>query len=145
MQAWVYARGTYVSRTTKESAFKSPFYQLIQQLVATTILHREECDKVPSGDIFQTRCLTQTEVFLHLPFALALYLSCMALGSMPSIRICRGHWVTRLALSYEFDTSEMVHIPIRYMSTTVLWKMWVLVRGVGQQWRIPDDNIMDLI
>ncbi|CAI9277300.1 unnamed protein product [Lactuca saligna] len=40
-------------------------------------------------------------VCLHLPFAIALYLSSMALGCTPSSRICGGHWFTWLALSYE--------------------------------------------
>nr|KAJ0195660.1 hypothetical protein LSAT_V11C700360860 [Lactuca sativa] len=89
-------------------------------------------------------CLTQTEVCLYLPFALALYLSSIALGSKPSSRICGGHWVTRLALSYEVETSWMVLILIREMGTTALRKMHALTQ-VGRQWRIPDDNIMEPI
>nr|KAJ0226655.1 hypothetical protein LSAT_V11C100042900 [Lactuca sativa] len=65
----------------------------------------------------------------------------MALGSTPSSRICRSHWVTRLALSYEVDTSVMVPMPIRELGNTALGKMWVVVRGVRKQWRILKDNI----
>ncbi|CAI9293971.1 unnamed protein product [Lactuca saligna] len=35
----------------------------------------------------------------------------------------------------------MVPIPIRYMGTTTLGKMWVLVREVGWQWRVSDDDM----
>lgn len=56
----------------------------------------------------------------------------MALGSMPSSRICGGHYVTHLALYYEVETSGMVHIPIRDISTTSVGKMHILVRGVGR-------------
>ncbi|CAI9285737.1 unnamed protein product [Lactuca saligna] len=68
-------------------------------------------------------CVTQTEVCFHLPFSLALYLSGMALGSPPSSRICRGHWVTRLTLYYEVETRGMVLVLILYMGTTSLGKM----------------------
>ncbi|CAI9277803.1 unnamed protein product [Lactuca saligna] len=70
-------------------------------------------------------CITQTEVFLHLYFSLALYLSSMALGSTHLSMICGGHWVTSLDLSYEFETSGMAHMPIRELSSTALGKMWV--------------------
>lgn len=69
----------------------------------------------------------------------------MALGSTPSIRICKGHWVTTLAISYEVATSEMVPMPIREMGTTTIGKMWVLVQGVRQLWMIPKDNIVEPI
>nr|KAJ0221926.1 hypothetical protein LSAT_V11C200080140 [Lactuca sativa] len=62
------------------------------------------------------------EVCLHLPFALALNLSSMVLGSTPLSRICEGHRVTSLALSYEVDTSWMVSMPIQEMGTTALAK-----------------------
>nr|KAJ0193834.1 hypothetical protein LSAT_V11C800442240 [Lactuca sativa] len=52
-------------------------------------------------------------------------------GSMPWSRIYEGHWVTRLALSYEVDTSGMFSIPIRDVGSTALGKMWVLVLRVG--------------
>ncbi|CAI9287954.1 unnamed protein product [Lactuca saligna] len=102
-----------------------------------------ECDKVPSSDLFYMWCLTQTNVCLYLPFDLALYLSSMALGSTPVSRICRGYWVTRLSLSYDFDTSGIVRMPIREMGATTRGKIWVLVRGVGKQWRILDNDIME--
>ncbi|CAI9294402.1 unnamed protein product [Lactuca saligna] len=70
--------------------------------------------------------LTQNKVRLNIPVVLALYLSDMDLGSMPLIKICGGHWVTRLALSYKVDTSMMVPIPIRDMTTTTLGKIRVL-------------------
>nr|KAJ0195775.1 hypothetical protein LSAT_V11C700382760 [Lactuca sativa] len=100
---------------------------VIHRLVASTICHCEECDKVPSGDLFYMRCLTQIEVCPYLPFALAIYVFGMTLGSFPSHTICGGHWVTHLALSYEVDTSGMIPIPIRDMSTIALGKMRVLV------------------
>lgn len=90
-------------------------------------------------------CLTQPNVCLHLPLALALYLSSMALGLTPSSRICRGHQVTRLDLTYEFDTIGMVPMPILQLGTIVIGKMWVLVRGVEQQLRIPKDDIVESI
>nr|KAJ0211538.1 hypothetical protein LSAT_V11C400204470 [Lactuca sativa] len=37
-----------------------------------------------------------------------------------------GHWVTHLAISYEDDTSRMVHIPIRDMGTIALRNIQVL-------------------
>ena len=123
MQVWAHAYGTYVSRMAKESVFRSPIYRLIHQLVASIICHRQECDKVPPCELFYVWCLIQTEVCLYLLFALALHLSSMALGSTPFSRICRGHWVTRLALYYKVDTSGMVHIPIRELGTTSLGKM----------------------
>nr|KAJ0202212.1 hypothetical protein LSAT_V11C600316960 [Lactuca sativa] len=66
-------------------------------------------------------------------------------SSTPSSRIFGGQWVTRLALSYDVDTSRIVPMPIRDISTTALGKMQVLVRGVGRQWRILKDNIVDLV
>ena len=99
-------------------------------MVAFTVFHREECDKVPFGGLFYIWYLTKIEVFHCIAFALALYLSCMALDSMPSSKICEDHWVTHLALSYEVDSSEVVPIPIREMGTTALGKMWVLFQGV---------------
>nr|KAJ0213983.1 hypothetical protein LSAT_V11C400199070 [Lactuca sativa] len=84
-------------------------------MVAFTVFHREECDKVPFGGLFYIWYLTKIEVFHCIAFALALYLSCMALDSMPSSKICEDHWVTHLALSYEVDSSEVVPIPIREM------------------------------
>ncbi|CAI9281695.1 unnamed protein product [Lactuca saligna] len=69
----------------------------------------------------------------------------IALGSTHSSRICRGHWVTRLTLSYEVDTSGIVPMPIWEMGIIALGKEWVLVRGVGQQWRIPEDDIVESI
>nr|KAJ0224487.1 hypothetical protein LSAT_V11C100043360 [Lactuca sativa] len=69
----------------------------------------------------------------------------LAVGSMPSSRICGGHWVTRLALSYDADTSGMVPIPIKDMSIIALGKMWVLVWGVGRHWRLLDDDIVEPI
>ncbi|CAI9285999.1 unnamed protein product [Lactuca saligna] len=117
MQVWGHARGAYVSRTAKESAFRSPIYRLIHWLVTSTIYHRKECEKVPSGHLFYIWCLTQTEVFLHPPFSLALYLSGMALGSMPSSRIYGGHWVTRLVLSYEHICMD--HPPFRHMGPVI--------------------------
>ncbi|CAI9261742.1 unnamed protein product [Lactuca saligna] len=104
-------------RKAKESTFTSPIYRLIHQLVASTICHREECDKVPSVDLSYIWCLTQIEVFLHRPFDVALYLFGVALSSIHLSRICGDHWVTCLALSYEVDTSEMVPIPIRYIAS----------------------------
>ncbi|CAI9295066.1 unnamed protein product [Lactuca saligna] len=53
----------------------------------------------------------------------------MAVGSTPSSKIRRDHWVTRMAISYEVDTSGMVPMPIREMGTTALGKMWVLVES----------------
>lgn len=53
--------------------------------------------------------------------------------------------VIRLALSYKVEISEMVPIPFRDLSTTALGKMQVLVRGMGKQWRIPNDDIMEPI
>nr|KAJ0199898.1 hypothetical protein LSAT_V11C600304370 [Lactuca sativa] len=90
-------------------------------------------------------CLTQTEVHLHLPFALALYLSGIALGTTSSSRICRGDRVTRLSLSYGVDTSRMVPISIRDLGTKDLGKMWVLTREAGQPWRAPGDDIVESI
>lgn len=127
MQLWGHARGTYLLRTTKKSAFQIYYLSVIHRLVASTICHCEECDKVPSGDLFYMRCLTQIEVCPYLPFALAIYVFGMTLGSFPSHTICGGHWVTHLALSYEVDTSGMIPIPIRDMSTIALGKMRVLV------------------
>lgn len=63
---------------------------------------------------------------------------------MPSSRIYGGHWVTQLALSYESNTSSMVLIPIQEIGTTALGKMRVLTRD-GQQWRILDDDIVELL
>nr|KAJ0197139.1 hypothetical protein LSAT_V11C700355440 [Lactuca sativa] len=76
------------------------------------------------------------EVCLHLPSAIYIFLSSMALGSTPSRRICRGRWITRLALYYEVDISGMVHMPIREMGTTAHGKI---------QWRISEDDIVELI
>lgn len=72
MQFWVHARETYVSRKAKESTFRSPIYRLIYRLVDATIYHCQECDNVPSGDLFYTWYLTQTKACLYLLFALAL-------------------------------------------------------------------------
>lgn len=62
---------------------------------------------------------------------------------MPLSRICGGHWVTWLVLYYEVDTSGGVPTPIKDMGTTTLGKMHVLVRGVGQQWRVLNDDIVE--
>ncbi|CAI9290168.1 unnamed protein product [Lactuca saligna] len=56
----------------------------------------------------------------------------MALGSMPSSRIYGGHRLTRLALSYEVDTSEMVHMPIQEMCTTIIGKMQVEPKDIHE-------------
>nr|KAJ0207710.1 hypothetical protein LSAT_V11C500244930 [Lactuca sativa] len=69
----------------------------------------------------------------------------MALGTMPSSRICGGLWVTQLAQSFEVDTSGMVPIPIIYIGTTYLGKMQVLVQGDDQQWRVRNDDIVEPI
>nr|KAJ0226662.1 hypothetical protein LSAT_V11C100033490 [Lactuca sativa] len=126
MQICAHTWGTYVSRIGKESAFHSPIYRSIHRLVASIIYHRQKCDKVPSGDLFYMWCLTQRS---------------MALGSTPLSRICGGHWVTRLFLSYEWDGP----LPIRELGTTAHVKIRVLVRGVGQQWMIPEDEIVEPI
>ncbi|CAI9286014.1 unnamed protein product [Lactuca saligna] len=62
MQVWALSRGTYVSRSAKESALPSPIYRFLHRLVASTICHRKECDKVPSSNLFNMWCLTHTEV-----------------------------------------------------------------------------------
>lgn len=131
MQVWAHARGIYVPQSTKESACRSPIYQLLHRLVVFTICHKEKCDKVPSGDLFYMWCPTQMEVHLYLPFALVLYLSGMALGTTSQSRICGGHCVTILALSYGVDTSGMVPISIQFLGTTTLGKMRVLTREFG--------------
>lgn len=69
----------------------------------------------------------------------------MALSTTSSSRICEGHWVTRLAIYYGVDTSGMVTISIRELSTTALEKMQVLYREAGQPWRIPEDGIVEPI
>lgn len=94
MQVQGHTRGTCVYRTAKENVFTYPTYLLLHRLVVSTICHHEECDKVPSGNLFYMWCLTQTEVHLNLLFSLALHLSGVALGTMPLIRICGGHWFT---------------------------------------------------
>ncbi|CAI9264215.1 unnamed protein product [Lactuca saligna] len=43
------------------------------------------------------------------------------------------------------ETIGMVPILVRDISTIAIGKMLLLVQGVGQQWSIPDDNIMELI
>lgn len=111
------------------SSFRSPTYRLLCRLIASIVCHCKEHDKVPYGDLFYMWCLNQTEFHLNLPFSLALYFYGMPLGTMPSSKICGGHWVTRLALSYKDDTSGMAPIPVRDMGTTALGKIWVLVRG----------------
>nr|KAJ0217239.1 hypothetical protein LSAT_V11C300133210 [Lactuca sativa] len=52
--------------------------------------------------------------------------SIRALSSTPSSNIFRGHWFTRLALSYELDTCGMVPMPIKEIGTTALGEMRVL-------------------
>ncbi|CAI9286100.1 unnamed protein product [Lactuca saligna] len=47
----------------------------------------------------------------------------MALGTTSSSRICGGHLVTRLALSFGVDTSGMVLISIQELGITALGKM----------------------
>nr|KAJ0205710.1 hypothetical protein LSAT_V11C500231410 [Lactuca sativa] len=138
MHVWGHARGTYVFRINKESALRSSIYWLIHRLVTSTICHCEKCVKVPSGDLFYMWCLTEVEICLHLPFSVALYLSSMSLGSMPSIMICRGYWVTRFNLSYVFDTSGMIPLPLTNMGATALGKKWLL-------WRVPDEDTVEPI
>ncbi|CAI9291041.1 unnamed protein product [Lactuca saligna] len=53
--------GAYVSRTTEESVVCSPIYRLIHCLVSSIIFQRQECDKVPSGNLFYMWCLIKTE------------------------------------------------------------------------------------
>lgn len=91
MQVLGYAMGTYVSRTTKENSFRSPTYQSLYRLVSSTMCHRYECDNIPSSDLFYMWCLTQTDIRLNIPFALAFNLSGMDLGTFPSSMICSGH------------------------------------------------------
>nr|KAJ0209507.1 hypothetical protein LSAT_V11C400189480 [Lactuca sativa] len=49
---------------------------------------------------------------------------------MPSSRICRGHWVTSLALSNEVNTSGMFLIPFRDMGANALGNMRVEHRWI---------------
>ena len=112
-------------------------------MVASTIFHCQEYDKVPSGNLFYVLCPTQTEVRLYLPFAIVLYLSGMDLGSAPSTRICEGYYITRLALPYKVGTSGMVPICILEMGTATIGKIRVLVLGEGYQWRILDYDIVE--
>ncbi|CAI9299138.1 unnamed protein product [Lactuca saligna] len=145
MQVWGHAIGTYVSRMAKEICFRSLTYLLLHRLVASTICHLKEHEKVPSRDLLCLWCLTHIEVSYILSFALALYLSSVVLGSMHSRKICGGDWVTQLALSYELDTSGMFPIPIRKLGTTALGKIQVLVRGDDRQWRIPNNDVVEPI
>lgn len=89
--------------------------------------------------------LTQTEVPLHLPFSLALYLSGMTLGTTSLGRICGGYWVTRLSLSYGVDTSGMVPISICELCTTTFGKMRVVTKEAIQPWRELGDDIVEPI
>lgn len=66
MQVQGHAKGTYLFRIAKESAFHSPIYRLIHRLVVSTICHYHECDKVPFCDLFYMPCLTQTELILFI-------------------------------------------------------------------------------
>ncbi|CAI9298788.1 unnamed protein product [Lactuca saligna] len=69
----------------------------------------------------------------------------MALGTTSSSRVCEGHWVTSLALSYGVYTSGMVHISIQELGTITIQKMWVLTIEAGQPQRVSGDDIVEPI
>lgn len=88
LSIWTLAVGDYVLRSVKESSFRSPLYQFMHRLMASTIHHREEHDKVPSGDLFRILCLLHTDVHLRIPYIIVSFLSSsLSLGSQPWSKI----------------------------------------------------------
>lgn len=141
LQVWAHAKGIYVSSVAKKSSSRSLIFSLIHRLIASTICHREECNKAPSGDLSYTWCLIRPEVCLNLPYSLVLYLSSLAVGPMAKIRIYGGHWVTRLDRSYGVNISGMVLCSTTELGVSALKKIWEVVQGSDQVLWIPDDDI----
>lgn len=138
LEIWGFANGDYVSRTTKESSFRSPLHIMIHHLIASTIHHRQEHDKVPIGDLFPMWCLLYTDVHLHIPYTIVSFISSsLALGAQPQSMICGGHFISRLARSYEIDTNGITHYPIMDLDEGALKRIRVIEHGTGQIWRVP--------
>lgn len=112
LSIWTLAVGDYVLRSVKESSFRSPLYQFMHRLMASTIHHREEHDKVPSGTFFSIWHLLHVDVDLHIRYTIASFLSSsLALGSQPQSKIYGGHFIFHLAWSYGLIIMGLLIIP----------------------------------
>ncbi|CAI9287810.1 unnamed protein product [Lactuca saligna] len=115
----------------------------MHHLIASTIHHRGEHDKVPSGDLFPLWCLLHSNVHLHIPYTIASFLSSsLALGTQPWIKICSVQFINHLAQSYRVDTYGMTHNDIRDLYKETLRRLRAVVRGPDQILRIPTDDVV---
>lgn len=67
LEVWALINVEYVSRLAKESSFRSLVHRLIHRLVASTIHHHEDHDKISLGDLVSMWCLLRSDVHLIIP------------------------------------------------------------------------------
>ena len=125
--------GVYTPSTARGGMIRSTTYRMLHRLISMSLTHHKNSERVPSTDLYFLWALVTPGRHLNLPVALAAYLGRRARGLRGDSPICGGHFITRLARSYQLMTREitrsMVFHDMRPMSLQLLESMRVLERG----------------
>lgn len=137
--------GVYTPSTARGRMIRSTTYRLLHRLIFMSLTHHKNSERVPSTDLYFLYALVTPGRHLNLPVALAAYLSRRARGLREDSPICGGHFITRLARSYQLLTREitrsMVFHDMRPMSLRLLESMRVLERGEDGVLRVQPDDV----
>lgn len=137
----------YDPAKNRESRIRSPVHRLLHRIVALTVAHRRGGEKIPATDMFPLWGIINPTQFVHLPRLLADFMVNKGKGTRGASPLAGGHYITRLAESYEILMADVRGLLTSYrprsMGAAFLVTMDI-VTLVGDLYYIAADRAADV-